>query len=94
MDHGKIDAALSSALDESTAKDVANLEVFVRAKTPLSPNQASELKALGAQGAIVGKSLVTAKVSPHAVEHMTECSWVQSVKLSRKLRAMESAEDS
>ncbi len=89
MDYSKIDAPLGEALGETDAKDDPNLTVFIHANRGLDEHEIRELAGLGVECGKRGQRIITATLSPAAVQKLSRKPWVRSIRLSQKLRPLE-----
>ncbi len=93
MNYRKLDTRLAAALDEmqndgNKVSEEPALSVFIHmAQTP-DPTAADFLKEIGVKLTSTRQQIVTAKVSPRAVEELSKQPWVRLVKLSQKLRML------
>jgi hypothetical protein len=90
VDYQKVDAALAAAMQEAPDPDERSLVVFIHAERALSVEERSVVERLGVSGGQAGPGVVTATLSARAVEELTEQSWVRYVRLSRRMRPLES----
>jgi hypothetical protein len=85
MDYRKVDPGLASALEEVDDQESASLTVFIH--TVQVPDREA-IRVLKGFGVATGEGQIfTGKLSPRAVAQLSEQPWVQSIKLSRSLRA-------
>ena len=86
MDYRKVDTGLAAALEEEDDQEAATLTVFIH--TDRVPDEEA-LRILKGFGVSPGDGLIfTATLSPHTVAQLSEQTWVRSIKLSRRLRAV------
>lgn len=88
MDHRKLDAALAAALEEPGDPAAPELAVFVHTDHPLGAEETGLMDRLGVSGATPGRNVFTATLSRRAIDELSEQPWVQSLRLSRKLRLL------
>jgi hypothetical protein len=62
------------------------LSVFIHTAQTVDPTATTFLREIGVKGAMAGKKIFTATLSPHAVEELSKQPWVRYVKLSNRLR--------
>ena len=91
MDYDKIDASLAVALDEVNNPEERMLSVFIQTTQGVDPAATDFLKEIGVAGAMEGRKIFTAKLSSRAVDELTRQPWVRYVKLSQKIRMVESS---
>jgi hypothetical protein len=90
MDYGKLDAGLSSAIEDDGGEgEESSLTVFVHTAGPPGKVAKAFLKKLGVRGIADGQQVFTADLSPRAVAELSEQEWVRHLRLSRKLRLLE-----
>ncbi len=87
MNYRKLDAKLAAVLDEMENSEEAALSVFIYMTPRPDPNASTFLKEIGVKVS-ARQQIVTAKVSPRAVEELSKQPWVRAVKLSRPLRPL------
>lgn len=92
MDYDKLDADLSAELDGVADANAATLPVFIHTEQPSGPEQEAFLRELGVSGEIAGRDVLTADLSPRAIDELSRQPWVRYLKLSRKLRPLPGAE--
>ena len=88
MDYSKVDAPLGEALAETEARDDPSLTVFIHANRDLDEHESTELANLGVECGKSGRRIITATLSPAAVEKLSHKPWVRSIRLSQKLRPL------
>lgn len=87
MKHDKLSADLAVALSDAPAADGADrLSVFISVDQPLAPEQAAQLRALGASSARPQDRMVTAQLSGAEVGAVSELPWVSALSLARRTR--------
>ena len=86
VDYRKLDAALAGELGQ--VSPASNLQVFIHTAEALTEAQTTELAALGVPVASAEPRILTATVSPDAVEKLSELPWVKRIALARKLRPL------
>lgn len=89
MDYQKIDAALVASLDNVQDQEERAFSVFIHTTYPLGPSETAFLERLGISGVTEGKQVYTAMLSAHTVGELSDQPWVQSLRLSRKLRLLD-----
>jgi hypothetical protein len=87
MDYAKVDAALALALQASTQPDARTLPVFIHTEVAPTDEQRVFLQRAGVASAVLGKRIMTATLSPRAVEQIAEQGWVRYLKLGSALRS-------
>jgi len=87
MNYRKLDAKLAAVLDELENPEEAALSVFIYMAARPDPTASTFLKEIGVTVS-ARQQIVTAKVSPRAVEELSKQPWVRAVKLSRTLRPL------
>jgi hypothetical protein len=90
MEYRKIDAPLASALEDVQEPEKPDLTVFIQTTHPPGSEEARFLEQLGVRGVAGGRQFFTATLSPRAVAELSDQPWVRSLKLSSKLRPLES----
>ena len=104
MDHSKLDARLSAALDDATAQGGASpppaeaatapsdrdvaLPVFVQLDGHLSPDEQAKLAELGVRVGTNEGGIATATLSPDQVRQLSEQPSVRQLRLSTPLRLL------
>lgn len=88
MNYQKLDTALAMALNEVQDPEERNLSVFIHTQPVADAGETAFLTNLGVSGVKDGKDVFTATLSPNAISQLSEQPWVQSVKLSQKLRLL------
>lgn len=86
MDFAKLDAALASAVQASTQPDARTLPVFIHTDGEPTAEQRVFLLQAGVAAAVLGKRIMTATLSPRAVEQIAGQAWVRYLKLGSALR--------
>lgn len=90
MDYSKLDAALSSAISEtSLAADEPRLIVSVRTVAPPDLVQQNELAQLGVHGVSSQDRVFSARLSLRGLSELSEKPWVGLVSLGRTLDPLE-----
>ncbi|MDZ7292731.1 MAG: hypothetical protein ONB44_05485 [candidate division KSB1 bacterium] len=90
MNYGKIDAFLAAALKEAQNPEEPSLPVFIHTTQAVDVTATDFLQEIGVKGILKGKKIFTAKLSPRAVAELSQQPWVRYVKLSQKLRMVNS----
>jgi hypothetical protein len=91
----KFDAALSALVSQAAMLPAAPLiEVSVRTREPVSPDQAAELSTMGVAAASARRSIFPARISLDALRNIAEKPWVLRVSLAQKLRPLADAAQS
>jgi hypothetical protein len=88
MNYQKLDASLAMALNDVQDQQEPSLVVFIHTKKSPDANAATFLENLGVSGVTSDKDVFTATLSPSAISQLSEQPWVQSLKLSQKLRLL------
>lgn len=88
MNYRKLDARLTAALDAVQNPEEPALPVFILMKQTPDSTAASFLKEIGVKVTSPRQQVFTAKISPRAVEELSNQPWVRAVKLSGTLRPM------
>ena len=86
-DYTRIDGALLEACAETPATNRL-LTIFVQTLEPLTEDQAKQLSALGVCLPTRPKRIFTATLSPSEVIKLSHESWIKSLKLSQRLKAL------
>ena len=86
-DYIRIDGALLQACEETPASDRL-LTIFVHTFRPTTEDQAKQLSALGVCLPTRPKRIFTAMLSPSEVIKLSHDSWIKSLKLSQRLKAL------
>jgi hypothetical protein len=84
----KLDAKLAAALDEAQNPEEPALSVFIHISPAPDSSAATFLQEIGVKVTSPRQQIVTAKVSPRAVEELSKQPWVRYLKLSQKLRLL------
>lgn len=91
MNYQKLDTALTMAMNEVQNPEERNMSVFIHTQDATACAGATELlENLGVNGVTDGKDVFTATVSPNAISQLSEQPWVRSLRLSQKLRFVNS----
>ncbi|MBW4427027.1 MAG: hypothetical protein KME50_21920 [Nostoc desertorum CM1-VF14] len=85
MNYQKLDAALATALNDVQNFEDSNLGVFIHTEPILDSAATAVLERLGVSGVTSGKEIFTATLSPNAISHLSEQSWVKYLKRSQQL---------
>lgn len=86
MNYQKLDAALATALNDVKDPEESSLGVFIHTEPILDSAAIAVLESLGVSGVNSGKDIFTATLSPNAISHLSEQSWVKYLKRSQQLR--------
>lgn len=93
MSSPKFDAALSALVSKAGTLPAAPLlDVSVRTREPINPDQAAELSAMGVTAASASRSIFPARISLDALRSIAEKPWVLRVSLAQELRSLASAQ--
>ena len=84
MDYSKLDGALVAALRAAQDPEGSRLTVFVHTAGVPGPNETALLQSLGVEPA-AGRSILTAELSPSAIDSLSAQSWVRSIRLARRV---------
>ncbi|MBD2354714.1 hypothetical protein H6G41_08740 [Tolypothrix sp. FACHB-123] len=85
MNYQKLDAALSTAINEVQNSETPTLTVFIHTEPVLDANAIAVLENLGVSNVTPGKDIFTATLSANSIAQLSEQPWVQHLKLSQKL---------
>jgi hypothetical protein len=85
MNYKKLDTALAMAIDDVDSCE-PNLTVFIHTNNQLDAGAVTFLDSLGIKDAANVKSIFTATISSAKVSELSHQPWVESIKLSQKLR--------
>ncbi|MCC5651611.1 hypothetical protein LC609_17615 [Nostoc sp. XA013] len=85
MNYQKLDAALTTALNDVQSLEESNLGVFIHTEPILDSAATAVLERLGVSGVTSGKDIFTATLSPNAISQLSEQSWVKYLKRSQQL---------
>lgn len=93
MSSPKFDAALSALVSKAAVLPIGPLlDVSVRTREPINPEQAAELCAMGVPAASARRSIFPARMSLDALRTIAEKPWVLRVSLAQELRPLASAQ--
>lgn len=84
----KLDPTLSQRLLEPAGLAEGPLEVTVRTRGPLAPDQQHRLAILGGRNVLPGRQVFTARLTPKAVAELSEEPWVFRLSLARQLQPL------
>ena len=87
MQYSKTGAALAAALAKTREGKSAALDVFVHTAAIPTGGQRSSLEDLGVAIA-PGATIFTARLSPQAIEELSQQPWVEALRLSQRLRLL------
>jgi hypothetical protein len=87
VNYQKLDAALAMALNQVQNAEERSLVVFIQTE-PVTDSTAKFLENLGVSGVTTGRNMFTATLSANAVSQLSDQSWVKYLKLSQKLRLL------
>ena len=88
MNYEKLDAELTAELEQAAEISKATeLPVFIYLAHALGPAEIAFLKGLGVTGDF-SDEIITANVSPRAIDELSEQPWVRYLKLSRSRRPL------
>ncbi|MEH1935894.1 MAG: hypothetical protein V7L14_19805 [Nostoc sp.] len=85
MNYQKLDAALTTALNDVQDSEEPSLAVFIHTEPILNSAAIAVLESLGVNGVTSGKDIFTATLSPNAISQLSEQSWVNYLKRSQQL---------
>jgi len=88
MNYRKVDAKLAAALDGMKNPEEPALSVFILMTQAPDSAVATFLKELGVKMSSPRQQILTAKVSPRAVEELSKQPWVRCVRLSGQMKMM------
>ncbi|BAZ24595.1 hypothetical protein NIES4073_54910 [Kalymmatonema gypsitolerans NIES-4073] len=89
MNYQKLDTALAVALNDVDNPQEPSLNVFIHTTADANSTDApAMLENLGVPNVTPGKDIFTATLSPNAISQLSEQPWVQSIKLSQKMRLL------
>ena len=89
MNYQKLDAGLALALNDVDNPQEPSLNVFIQTQPDANSTDAPAiLENLGVADVVPGKDIFTATLSPNAISQLSEQPWVQSIKLSQKMRLL------
>ncbi|ARV59922.1 hypothetical protein BZZ01_15950 [Nostocales cyanobacterium HT-58-2] len=89
MNYQKLDTALAVALNNVDNPQEPSLNVFIHTKEDAESTDATAmLENLGVPNVAPGKDVFTATLSPNAISQLSEQPWVQSIRLSQKMRLL------
>ncbi len=86
MNYQKLDAALTTALNDLQDPEETSLVVFIHTEPVLNSAATAILESLGVSGVTTDKDIFTATLSPNAISLLSEQSWVKYLKRSQTLR--------
>ena len=86
MNYQKLDAALTTALNDVQNVEEPSLAIFIHTEPILDSAATAVLESLGVSGVSSGKDIFTATLSPNAISQLSEQPWVMSLKRSQQLR--------
>lgn len=93
MSSPKFDAALSAVVSKAATLPAGPLlEVSVRTREPINPDQAAELRAMGVEAASAQRSIFPARVSLDSLQSLAEKTWILRVSLAQELRPLANAQ--
>ena len=87
MDYAKLDAALACAVEASKQPDSRTLQVFIHTDATPTDEQRLFLQRVGVASAALGKRIMTATLSPRAVEQIAGEQWVRYLRLGSAVRS-------
>ncbi|MEB3177851.1 MAG: hypothetical protein VKL59_02245 [Nostocaceae cyanobacterium] len=90
MNYQKLDTSLSMALNDVEDPEAPTFVVFIHTKTTPTASASAILNNLGVHNASSGKDVFTATLSANAISQLSEQPWVQYLRLSQKLRLVNS----
>ena len=90
MNYRKLDTRLAAALGQIQNPEEPALSVFIHMAQAPDSTAATFLKDLGVKLTSARQQIITARVSPRNVEELSKQPWVRVVKLSQKLRMLNS----
>lgn len=90
MNYQKLDTALAMAMNEVQNPEERNMSVFIHTQPTTDSAGSTELLRNLGVGVTEGKDVFTATLSPNAISQLSEQPWVQYLKLSQKLRLVNS----
>ena len=88
MNYQKLDAGLAAAVDDEDDREAASLIVFIHTDRVPDGEALRILKGIGVSPG--DAQIFTATLSARMIAQLSEQPWVQSIKLSRRLRALKS----
>ncbi|NJM70096.1 MAG: hypothetical protein HC862_07605 [Scytonema sp. RU_4_4] len=89
MNYQKLDTALAVALNDVNNSQEPSLKVFIHTNIDSkNTEKTTVLENLGVTDVTPEKDVFTATLSPNAISQLSEQPWVQSIKLSQKLRLL------
>lgn len=91
MNYQKLDAALAMALNNVPDSQEPCLAVFIHTESVLDSAATAVLENSGISGVNSGKDVFTATLSPNVISQLSEQPWVKYLKLSQKLRLVNSS---
>ncbi|MEH1824430.1 MAG: hypothetical protein V7L22_03520 [Nostoc sp.] len=86
MNYQKLDAALTTALNDIQDSEETNLAVFIHTEPVLDSAATAVLESLGVSDVSSGKDIFTATLSANAISQLSEQPWVKFLKRSHQLR--------
>jgi hypothetical protein len=88
MNYQKLDAALATALEDVQDSEARIFSVFIRTEHVPTGAEVTLLERLGIKVSTEGQQVFTAALSAQAIRELSDQSWVQYLKLSRRLRLL------
>ncbi|PHM11741.1 hypothetical protein [Nostoc sp. 'Peltigera malacea cyanobiont' DB3992] len=88
MNYQKLDAALTTALNDVQNLEEPSLGVFIHTESVLDSAATAVLESFGVSGVSSGKDIFTATLSPNAISQLSEQAWVKYLKRSQQLRLL------
>ena len=93
MNYAKLDAALATALSKAKDLKARGLVVFIHTVDVPGTTEAAWLEKLGVTNSDgSGKQIFTATLSAEEIADLSDQPWVQQIRLSQKLRLLETEE--
>ena len=90
MDYAKLDAALATALSKVRDSEARGLVVFIHTVDVPGTVEEAWLEKLGISNSnMSGKQIFTATLSAQEIAELSDQPWVQHIRLSQKLRLLE-----
>lgn len=90
MNYQKLDTSLAMALNDVQDPEAPSFVVFIHTEPAPDGNATAILNNLGVNDATSGKDVFTATLSANAISQLSEQPWVQYLRLSQKLRLVNS----
>ncbi|AKG20143.1 hypothetical protein [Calothrix sp. 336/3] len=91
MNYQKLDTALAMGLSNVENPDTRSFVVFIHTQASIDSPAIEFLENMGVNQVNDGREVFTATLSPHQISQLSEQPWIKYLKLSQKLRLVESS---